>query len=130
MAWEERRKEEMLTIAGWIYILSVSLQLAGAELLIWNYWSKPIKQLKSEELSKENHVEGSVLIINSKSEDEIGKNIWLNRFAFVMIALGYVAGIFGDLQNCSRLCVAFCVIVLSVLFAYIAEKVTKRKAND
>lgn len=120
----------MLTIAGWIYILSVSLQLAGAELLIWNYWSKPIKQLKSEELDKENHVEGSVLSINSKSEDEIGKNIWLNRFAFVMIALGYVAGIFGDLQNCSRLYVAFCVILLSVLFAYIAEKATKRKAND
>ena len=130
MAWEERREEEMLTIAGWIYILAVSLQLAGAELLIWNYWSKPIKQLKSEGLDKENHVEGSVLILNSKSEDEIGKNIWLNRFAFVMIALGYVAGIFGDLQNCSRLCVALCVIVLSVLFAYIAEKVAKRKAND
>ena len=121
---------EMITIAGWIYILAVSLQLAGAELLIWNYWSKPIKQLKREELSKENHVEGSVLIINSKSEDKIAKNIWLNRFAFVMIVLGYVAGIFGDLQNCSRLCVALCVIVLSVLFAYIAEKVAKRKAND
>ena len=121
---------EMITIAGWIYILAVSLQLAGAELLIWNYWSKPIKQLKREELSKENHVEGSVLIINSKSEDKIAKNIWLNRFAFVMIVLGYVAGIFGDLQNCSRLCIALYVIVLSVLFAYIAEKVTKRKAND
>ena len=86
--------------------------------------------MKSEELDKENHVEGGVLTINSKSENEIGKNIWLNRFAFVMIALGYVAGIFGDLQNCSRLCVAFCVVVLSVMFAYIAEKVTKRKAND
>lgn len=117
---------EMITIAGWIYILAVSLQLAGAELLIWNYWSKPIKQLKSEELSKENHVEGSVLIINSKSEDEIGENIWLNRFAFVMIALGYVAGIFEDLQNCSRLCVAFCEIVLSVLVEYIVEKVAKK----
>ena len=38
---------EMITIAGWIYILAVSLQLAGAELLIWNYWSKPIKRKHS-----------------------------------------------------------------------------------
>lgn len=123
-------EEEMITIVGWIYILAVSLLLACAELLILNYWRKPINQLKSEELNKENHVEGNALVLNSKSEYEIGKNILLNRFAFVMIALGYVFGIIGDLQNCCRLCVALCVIVLSLLFAYIAEKVAKRKAND
>lgn len=108
-------------------IIAVALQLAGAELLIWNYWSKPIKQLKSEEMDEENHVKGSVIIINSKSEDEIGKNILLNRFAFVMIAFVYVAGIFGDLKDCCRFYVALCVIILSVLFAYIAEKVTKKE---
>ena len=73
-------------------------------------------------MDKENHVKGSVIIINSKSEDEIGKNILLNRFAFV-----YVSGIFGDLKDCCRFYVALCVIILSVLFAYIAEKVTKKE---
>lgn len=45
-----------------------------------------------------------------------------------MIALEYIAGIFGDLQNCSRLYVALDVIGLSVLFAYITEKVAKKKS--
>ena len=59
-------------------------------------------ELISVSLEKETHVDGEILFLGSKSENEIMKNIWLNRFAFLMIAIGYVVGIFGDLQNCNK----------------------------
>lgn len=117
----------LITIPGVVYIIAISLQLAGAELLIMNYWSKPISKLRKEELDKETHVDGEALVLGGRSENEIEQNIWLNRFAFLMIAIGYIVGIFGDLQNCCKWFVAFWVLVVSVIFACVSNVVATRK---
>lgn len=115
-----------ITIEGIIYIIAISLQLAGAELLIMNYWSKPIEKLKKEELEKEVHVDEETLFLGGRSENEIMKNIWLNRFAFLMIAFGYVVGIFGDLQNCNKWIVVTGVVVLSIIFALALNSISEK----
>lgn len=115
-----------MTTEGIIYIVAISLQLAGAELLIMNYWSKPIEKLKKEELDKEVHIDGGTLFLGGRSENEIMKNIWLNRFAFLMIAFGYVVGIFGDLSNCSKWIVLLNIVLLSVVLASIAYNISAK----
>lgn len=116
----------MITQEGFIYILAISLQLAGAELLIMSYWSKPIAKLQEEELNKEAHIDGETIVLDSRTKTEIVGNIWLNRFAFLMIAIGYVVGIFGGLQNCCKWFVAFWVLVVSVEMACVANWAANR----
>ena len=47
-----------------------------------------------------------------------------------MIAIGYIVGIFGDLQNCTKWIVVLGVAVLSILWSfamnYISEKLKNR----
>lgn len=112
------------TIEGTIYVLAISLQLAGAELLILNYWSKPIESLKKEEIKKGIHFDGDTVFLGYRSENEITNNILLNRWAFIMIAVGYLVGIFGDLQNCSKWIALLGVVVLSVVLAWITNNIT------
>lgn len=121
----------VITAEGVVYIVAIALQLAGAELLIMSYWGKPISVLKKQELQKQTHFEGEeCLFIGTKTEPDIVENIWLNRFAFLMIAIGYVLGIFGDVQNSCKWLVAICVIVLSVMVAMVANKVAKSKSRS
>ena len=68
----------ILTLEGIIYILAISLQLAGAELLIMNYWRKPAEKLKKEELNRETHFDRKMVLLGSRSENKILKNILLN----------------------------------------------------
>lgn len=114
-----------------VYILAISLQLAGAELLIVNYWRLPLKQLIEIELNKQPHVgeEETILYTGGESELEISRNILLNRFAFVFIALGYLFGVFGDMQDYCRWFIAFWVLVISVMITlstnYVVGKMIK-----
>ena len=119
----------MITVEGLIYIFAIAFQLAGAELLIMNYWGKPISILKKQELDKETHVEEETLVLRCETESEIVSNIRLNRIAFIMIAIGYVVGIFGDVQNSCKWFVAICVIILSVLLALAGNKIAERKSS-
>lgn len=113
-----------------VYILASSLQLAGAELLIVNYWRLPLKQLVEIELNKQPHVKDeSTFCLGGENEPEISRNILLNRFAFVFIALGYLFGVFGDMQDYCRWFVAFWVLVISVMITlstnYVVGKMIK-----
>ena len=119
-----------IAIEGIIYIVAIAFQVAGAELLIMNYWGKPISILKKQELDKETHVEGETLVEECRTESDIVRNICLNRTAFIMIAIGYLVGIFGDVQDSCKWFVAICVFVLSVLLALVGNKLAKRKRQD
>ena len=115
----------MISFEGFIYIVAIAFQLAGAELLIMNYWGKPINILKKQELDKETHPEEETLVIECRTEPEIVSNIRLNRAAFIMIAIGYLVGVFGDVQDSCKWFVVACVIVLSVLLAFVGNKMAE-----
>lgn len=113
-----------------IYILAISFQLAGAELLIVNYWRLPLEQLVEIELNKQPHVKDeSTFCLGGENKLEISRNILLNRFAFVFIALGYLFGVFGDMQDYCRWFVAFWILVISVMITlstnYVVGKMIK-----
>lgn len=113
-----------------IYILAISLQLAGAELLIVNYWRLPLKQLVEIELNKQPHVKDeSTFCTGGENETQISRNILLNRSAFIFIAIGYILGVFGDMQDYCRWFVVFWVLVISVMITlstnYVVGKMIK-----
>lgn len=114
------------TIEGIIYVIAISLQLAGAELLILNYWSKPIEKLKKEEIDKGIHFDGDAVFLGYRPENEITKNILLNRWAFIMIAIGYLVGIFGDLHNCSKWIALLGVVLISIVLAWTANSISTK----
>ena len=47
-----------------------------------------------------------------------------------MIAIGYIVGIFGDLQNCNKWIVVLGVAVLSILWSFAMNYISEKLKND
>ena len=123
-----------LTIWEWIYVFSVALQLSGAVLLLIKYSFVSIEKGILENKKKETHVEGHTLIMGSTqpTASEYAENVWLNRIAFALIALGYLLGVFGVNTGKKIVLCAWILIlsmVLTTLFAIIAKKKSSKQAN-
>lgn len=123
-----------LTIWEWIYVFSVALQLSGAVLLLIKYSFVSIEKGILENKKKEPHVEGQTLIMGSTqpTASEYAENVWLNRIAFALIALGYLLGVFGANTGKKIVLCAWILIlsmVLTTLFAIIAKKKSAKQAN-
>ena len=54
----------------------------------------------------------------------------MNKFAITYIAIGYFAGIFGEIGQTNRVLIAFCVITITALIlmltCYLVERVLKK----
>lgn len=88
----------------WLYIVAISFQLTGALLLIIRYWFSSIKKEIHIAEEKETRVENNMLILGQTqpSPSEIRENIWLNRFAFICLLVGYLIGIWGEPSKTNR----------------------------
>ena len=127
-----------------IYVIAISLQLAGALLLLVNATStKRDNLIKSFAKSRIIYRDGDTkeLSYNVDAFKGLYRNIYLNKFAFAYISLGYFIGIFGDISAASKIIVLFCVAVVAfidLLGAYFVvdkicmqrEKVTKKITNE
>ena len=118
----------------WIYVFSVALQLSGAVLMLIKYSFVNIEKGILEAKKKENHVEDGTLILGNTqpTPSEYAENVWLNRIAFALIALGYLLGVFG-VNTGNRLVLFAWILVLSVVitsfFAVTAKKTDTKQAN-
>lgn len=88
----------------WLYIVAISFQLTGALLLIIRYWFSSIKKEIHIAEEKETRVENNMLILGQTqpSPSEIRENIWLNRFAFICLLVGYLIGVWGESSKTNR----------------------------
>ena len=120
-----------LTIWECIYVFSVSLQLSGALLLLIKYSFVNIEKGILEAKKKENHVENGKLILGNTqpTPSEYAENVWLNRIAFALIALGYLLGVFG-VNTGNRFVLFAWILVLSVVITSFFAVTAKRKGME
>jgi hypothetical protein len=124
-----------MSIEDIVYIISISFQLSGAILLIIKYGFVSIPKAIAEKEKKEHRVVGeqAILAPTQPSTSEIKENIWLNRFAFWLIAIGYLISVFGSINESSR-CLAFWLIILlsailTVPLFLLSKKLSNRGDN-
>lgn len=111
---------KLFTDETWIYILSISLQVAGAICLIMNYWGNVKEKVilsyyVGGEIPK---VQDNNMVLLKKEKLQLcAKDIYMNRFSFICIIIGYGIGLFGNITDGSNklyvllaICL-FCVIL-------------------
>ncbi len=96
-----------------IYILSIAFQVAGALLLMINSLStkreKVIKRFASSKIIFRHNNTGEISYNEEALRDEY-RNAYLNKLAFSYIAVGYIIGVFGEIGDGSRVCIALLII--------------------
>ena len=110
-----------LTLTELLYVLAVSLQLSGALLLILRYWLQSVKDQVTESREKESRVEDSLLILGQTqpSVSELTENIWLNRFAFVCLFLGYLLGVWGEIMSSSKTLIFIWILCATLVITFV-----------
>jgi hypothetical protein len=113
------------------YVLAISFQLAGALLLIVRYWFKSVESQLAVVESKRTHMIGEMLYLGKTQPDdsELVEEIWINRLAFVYIALGYFLGIWGDPLDTCKCKVALLAIFIASILVTIG-KIASAKASN
>lgn len=116
-----------------VYIFSISFQVAGAMILL-------LFTLSTKRLEIIKRFSGTGMIFRDGDTGELSYNEnelvntfregYLNKFAITYIAIGYFAGIFGEIGQNNRVLIAFCVITFTALIlmltCYLVERVLKK----
>ena len=110
----------------WIYIFAISLQLSGAALLIIKYCFISTEKAIKNNNEKKPNVNCEQLNLNNalQTDNEIKENIWLNRFAFVLIAIGYLIGVFGEIKSTSKCCILLIILIISTILVLVLYAVS------
>lgn len=102
----------------WVYMISIAFQLSGAILLIIKYWCSSAKNQLTRIQNKRTHDEGGgVLILGDSlpSNQEFIEELWLSRIAFLYIAVGYIVGIWGNVESTNKYFATLMIIIMSCL---------------
>lgn len=116
-----------------VYIFAISFQVAGAMILL-------LFILSTKRLEIIKRFSGTGMIFRDGDTGELSYNEnefvntfregYLNKFAITYIAIGYFAGIFGEIGQNSGVLIAFCVITFTamilMLTCYLVEMVLKK----
>lgn len=109
----------LFTYETWIYIAAISLQVSGAICLIINYWGNVKNQViltyyAGGEIPKAQ--DNDMVRLKKERLQSCAKVIYMNRFAFICIAIGYGCGLFGELtENSNKLYALLAIILLCVI---------------
>lgn len=105
-----------LNATNMLYIAAISFQLAGALLLICHYMRNTENQIKESYFSQDAIIEvdnGKVTLRKEKIRIKAAE-IYVNRISFIYIAIGYIIGIFGDIQKMKQVFVVVAVGIMTV----------------
>lgn len=116
-----------------VYIFSISFQVAGAMILL-------LFTLSTKRLEIIKRFSGTGMIFRNGDTGELNYNEnefvntfregYLNKAAITFIAIGYFAGVFGEIGQNNRVLVAFCVItfttIILMLTCYFVESFLKK----
>lgn len=112
--------------------IAIALQTAGALLLIVNVWGKTRKRIIDMYFPKyvfANKKTSSIIMLDRDEVRNCALNLYLNRIAFIYIAIGYFLGIYGEIKNCSKenlsIAVIFGSMILVVVGYFWAKGVSK-----
>lgn len=113
------------------YVLALSLQLAGALLLIIRYSVTPMKTQLKDAHEKASHVDEAeeTISIGIPVDSELIEEIRLNRLAFIYIAVGYLFGIWGESFDVNKWFITGLVILLAAIAVVIGKAHSKRASK-
>lgn len=128
----------LFTYETWIYIVAISLQVSGAICLIINYWGNVKKKViltyyVGGELPKAQ--DNDMVRLKKERLQSCAKDIYMNRFAFISIVIGYCCGVFGEItENANKYYILltimlFCIILICIGYA-ISVAVSKKAYKD
>ena len=114
-----------------IYVLTLSLQLSGSAVLLLNSFSNIRVKVINDCIGGNKGLFGKNDIVNLGKKEVINslQTIYLNRFSFGMIFVGYLISIFDSYKVKEPIKIFVVVFVTSVLFMFIAYFVSNRIAN-
>ena len=117
------------------YVLSISLQVSGALLLILE-WCRKTETLLVEKYFTTNAVSlvksknGEIKIqVNVDNIKTVLKNIYINRSAFVYIFSGYVLSVWGKIGQ-DKMVIAIYIASLTAVITWASDYVIKKKAES
>lgn len=119
---------KLFTCETWIYILSISLQIAGAVCLIINYWGNVEKKViliyyAGREIPKAQ--DNNKVLLKKDRLQSCAKDIYMNRFSFICIIIGYGINLFGNITDgSSKLYILLVIILFCIAFTYTGQKLS------
>lgn len=100
------QQEGNMTIEELCYVISIALQFSGSVLLLLYYWGR------TKELIKELYFPGTNVVKQDDNDNvtlekekvlSVATQIYKNRTAFMMLAVGFLLGVFGSINQNSKL---------------------------
>ena len=119
---------KLFTCEIWIYILSISLQIAGAVCLIINYWGNVEKKViliyyAGGEIPKAQ--DNNKVLLKKDRLQSCAKDIYMNRFSFICIIIGYGINLFGNITDGSnKLYILLVISLFCIVFTYTGQKLS------
>lgn len=120
-----------------IYLLSLSLQVSGALILIVFCWGNTERRVLNTIFSANANVhreDDDTVIISREKLIRAHKNVLLNRTAFILIAIGYLLSLFGTNEGVCPwvglvivLMLSVILVAIGVLIVNVIAKVCNRK---
>ena len=114
-----------------IYIFSIAMQLAGAVILILKYWTGSSKKQLEEIQTKRTYVEGEILYlgISEPNDQEFIEELWINRLAFIFLAIGYLSGVWGDISNSNKWLTLLMIVLLTIVIVFAGKCFARKKGK-
>ena len=112
----------LFTCEIWVYILSISLQVAGAICLTMNYWGNVEEKVilsyyAGGEIPKAQ--DNNKVRLKKDKLQSCAKDIYMNRFSFICIIIGYGISPFGNITDGSnKLYILLAICLFCVALTY------------
>lgn len=110
---------------NFLALLSIALQLSGAILLMIKFWGKRKEEIlqqyfnSSEIICRDN---GEEVSLHKEKLQKIFKEIYLTRFSFIYIVVGYLLSVF-DL-SISKCCAVLAILLISSILISLAYSIS------
>lgn len=103
-------------------VLSIAFQLSGAVLLTIRFWGKRKNEILQQYFNSSESIcrdDGEEVVLRKEKLQKIFKEIYLTRFSFIYIVLGYVLNVFDILI--SRCCAILIILLITLLLILLAH---------
>jgi len=117
-----------MIVLEWIYMFSIAFQISGALVLMIRFWGRTEKKVVNGCFGENNYVEVNEeekIVLTRETLIKSASNIYLSRMAFIYIVAGYLLGVYGSLNDGSKISVLIAIIIVSILLMMIGMGVAK-----
>lgn len=105
-----------------IYAIAISFQIAGALLLLFYNISTSRKYIVKEFAQKSIIIrEENEILYNKEALKKCFKNAWINKIAFILIILGYILGVFGEIEEVNKILVVVLILMITSIVILISH---------